>query len=1148
MTILVFEDAPVLRAALESGLVPASAQARPLRWSRDPEGRLQVEPSVTIGKSEQDRLKAAGVVVRRTKLERDAGELGCWAELLPATRGAEPEPPLGEVVFVSEGDEGFLRISGELLRLGSEDQRLAFFVDDEGRRHNFCRVADPPYYAILRALDHREGLRAFRPTRPGGRVCIEIGHRHPLAERLEAEPGQLVLIPGSEQGNEPATSKGAANKLTISPQPWLRVPDGPWLDLHEVSHVVLPGVVPWKPIKPDRRLQIDLRLVRAPAARPPTLWVLRERAIDQMETLVRTLPDVIVARLRFAAMNVPDASAPGGERTLVVLRARRNEQEPPALDLDAETYTAVPQVPDLHVPLGHMIDPPLRPARLRELLLDDPERIVWLAPQGQPGTRGRAFVRESLPERSFAPLTEWVDYLVGQAADQLVPWIRSTIFDLDAYTSMQIEWSERPRERERSRDDEAERKQRDRQRTNAPRLETPQLPTLPEVETSVVVEEIPLPAPTVTLTPGEAERQLAQLEQRFCELDTPLDDPQRIPVWAELGSMHARLRRTRDAGLCWVRALWERGPDRGPSGEALAQRWAENEATMLGYPNIDDLLGIVDVLPADLDDSMVRALAARVVLEHERQQSQADKAGQAPRSGLGGEQLSALQRFFASEGDQLDLRALWLVRSALARMAGDDRLALFQTRDLVMSALREGVALSRNIPAFVRTFGSEGDAGDLSLLADELLRMRDEFLTTKRRRSTIESTHPETLTRAYVRLVFGWGLARLGRSQVAREELDAARELLGNPTGPKGDPLHRAAFLAYQARIEQSLDGAPIGAPLSPAPGGPIAAREALQGLERFKYDRLIQLSRILDPRQAVDAFERWNRKDAEPFAGLALLTRPEELAGLFQRMLDALPEFGPERRVRDLVDILGYLEALPDALAVPGLRSVLHRIGELPVEERPRLLRDAVMLAGYYDRPELLAEALGLIQASHAELANTRPAAYAELLTRCAPLLRRAGHHEALARLLAQLEQRIGSAGDLAHVIARLHLAAAQAALGQPDRVQPAFVAAQALLPQLTPGDYQVLLREIAVALSRSSASQAITGARALMQRLPETTDSMSTNSHFCLAVIQLMEAVVLSLASEDLALSEWARRWIEEDEHLLHRRIHRDLARSGR
>ena len=80
-------------------------------------------------------------------------------------------------------------------------------------------------------------------------------------------------------------------------------------------------------------------------------------------------------------------------------------------------------------------------------------------------------------------------------------------------------------------------------------------------------------------------------------------------------------------------------------------------------------------------------------------------------------------------------------------------------------------------------------------------------------------------------------------------------------------------------------------------------------------------------------------------------------------------------------------------------------------------------------------------------------------------------------------------------------------------------------------------------------SLAKPASASRTVMTRatVSTTSDSMSTNSHFCLAVIQLMEAVVLSLASEDLALSEWARRWIEEDEHLLHRRIHRDLARVG-
>ncbi|MFV8754905.1 hypothetical protein ACNOYE_30525 [Nannocystaceae bacterium ST9] len=1131
MPTLVFADTPSLRAALDAGLVPPAVQAQPLRFARDPAGALWVEPSGKLSRSDQDKLSAAGVSLKRNKPESvgETREVGCWGEILPAAPAGEPAPPLGEVLFVSEGDEGFLRLSGELIRLGCEDQRLAFFVDGSGRRRNLCRVIDPPYYAVLRALDPDDPLRAYAPTRLGGRVMVELGFRHPIADRFAAEPGQLILVPGSADA-------GA----------WLRVPDGPWLDLHEVAQVALPEPSDWTASKPARRLQIELKLVRAPAQRPPTLWVVRERAIEQMETLVRTLPDVVVARLRFAAVTLAN-----GE-TMVVLRARRSEQQPPALELAAEAYTTVAQLPDLHVPVARTIDPPLRPAKLRELLLRESERVVWLAPRAGDERRGQAFVRESLPERAFAPLADWVDYLVGQHVDELIPWIRSTSFDLDEFVSMQLEWDERPSGRE-PRDDDDERRRGRKRASQAPR-EQPSA-----VEVVRVASETESAAPLVTpvelapieLPRNEVEQRLGALEQSMCELGSPLDDPGRTPMWVDLGGLQARLHRSRDAGLSWARALWEPGPPGGLGPLAIAERWAKAEAQMLGYPDPDGLFGILDVVPEDLDEPMIRALAARVVVEQLRSKA---APADAPRS-LAGDRLAALQRFFASQGNQLDLRTAWLVRSALAQLAGDDRLALFQTRDAIMAALREGMGLSRNVPAFIRTHGSEGDAGDLGRLADELLRIRDEFLTTKRRRSTIESTYPEDMTRAYVRLTFGWGLARVGRPEPARAELDAARNLLGarldevrpGASDKAGNQLHRAAFLAYQARIEQSLEGMPASTPLSPAPGGPIAAREALISLDRFKYDRLIQLSRILDPRQAVDAFERWTHKEDEPFAGLALLTQPEQLARLFDQMLAALAGVGPQKRTRDLGDMLAFLEALPDTLAVPLLRRVLEQVATLPIADQPRLLRDTILVAAHYDRPELLGEALTLIEASHTALAEAQPIAHAELLTRCAPALRRSGLDERLGRLLGQLEAKIGDAGDLAHVTARLHLAAGHAVLGQPERVQPAFVAAHALLPELNPGDHQVLLREIAVALSRSTPGQAIAGARALMQRLPDTTDSMSTNTHFCLAVIQLMEAVVLSLASEDLALSEWARRWIEEDEHLLHRRIHRDLARVG-
>lgn len=1122
MTTLVLADRQALRTALDSGLIPAEVQAAPLQFDVDDDGQLLLDPEGELSRADRKRLRDAGVQLRR-KVLRSGRKLSCFAEALPSEPAAEPAPPLGEVLFLSEGEDGFLRLSGELLRLGSEDQRLAFFDDEQGIRRNLCRVAEPPYYAILRALDREDPLRAFTPVRPGGRVWIELGASHPQALKLEGEPGQLVLIPAPSKRGEP-------------PRPWLRVPDGPWVDLHTVTAVELPRAVAWTPTAPSRRLAVELRLVRAPLKREADLWVVRERALEQLENLVRTVPDEIVARLRVATVEQPDPLR-GGTKTTVILRARRSAKGPPALHLDAEAYLPAQQIPDLYLPVGMTVDPPLRPSRLRELLASESDRVVWLAPEGEEGRRGRKFVRESLAESAFVPLSEWVDYLIGAHADTLTPWIRSTIFDLDNYVALNVEWAEGEAPKPVEKKIKPRSEPRQQRAVEAPMVE-PTTVELAEELTPELVEVATLEP--VELPRNAVEQRLAALEKQFCELGTPLDDPARSPMWAELGNLQAALHRSREAGLCWSRALWERASEGAATHLALARRWVESEAAMLGYGDAAHLLGIVDVVASDLDEQMIRALAAAVVRVELEQRAGTSSVA------LSGERLTALQRFFASHGTILDLRTLWLARSALARMAGDDRLALFQTRDLIMAALREGVGLARNVPSFVRTYGSDGDAIDLNLLADELVRTRDEYLTTKRKRSTIESTHPEEQTHAYVRLVFAWGLARLGRPQGAREELQAATRLLGGRLSERGDAIHRAAYAAYAARIEQALEGLPPGAPFSAEPGGPIALREALQGIDRFKYDRLVQLSRILAPRQDVDAFEKWSHKDDKPFAGLALLTQPEALSSLFERMLAELPSLGPDPRASSLGELFEYLEALPEPLAVSHLRAALEFVAQVPIDARPRLLRNALLLAGYYDRPDLIDRTLAAIVASDAELTEQRPADYAELLTRCAPLLRRSNHEAELAKLLHKLEQRVADDHGLAGVTARLHLAAGFAALGQSERVQPAFAAAHALLPELAgiPANYQILLREIAGALSRSTPGQAIAGARALLERLAGTTDSMSTNSHFCLAVIQLMEAVVLSLASEDLALSDWARAWVEEDEHLLHRRIHRDLS----
>jgi hypothetical protein len=54
---------------------------------------------------------------------------------------------------------------------------------------------------------------------------------------------------------------------------------------------------------------------------------------------------------------------------------------------------------------------------------------------------------------------------------------------------------------------------------------------------------------------------------------------------------------------------------------------------------------------------------------------------------------------------------------------------------------------------------------------------------------------------------------------------------------------------------------------------------------------------------------------------------------------------------------------------------------------------------------------------------------------------------------------------------------------------------------------------------------------------------DPLATSSHFSLAQLDIVEAAVLTLVSDEFILSQETRRWLEEDELLVRRRIHRDV-----
>jgi hypothetical protein len=393
-----FNSEDALRAAITAGLVPSEIVDHAASVVRHAEGGLVVTTERPLSKAVLQPLLAAGVVV--TGPTGYAQPICCWAEALVPQRERDPEARTGVVLFVVPEGDALLEVAAELLRLGCDRQEFRSLTGKKGTT-GLLRVANPPYYTIMRALEGSE-VRAYLPT-PAGQdlVWTEMGWEHPLVDLVRAPAGQLLLIPGN----------GDWRTLTL----------GPWTDIYQLFELQVPPVTPLVTVPPPQ-LTVPLRLAPAARAEPASLWVLRVAAVAQVDRLRQQLPADTLERLLYAVGGTPEAP-------IVVLRARLGRQVPPALQLQGEAYAPLLSIGNLFAPVDKLLEPPLRRDRLRALLVPSVDRITWLAPVGD----GGGFTPESLPDAAFAPLTDWVDYLVHTAAHTLEPWVNAATFDFTTF-------------------------------------------------------------------------------------------------------------------------------------------------------------------------------------------------------------------------------------------------------------------------------------------------------------------------------------------------------------------------------------------------------------------------------------------------------------------------------------------------------------------------------------------------------------------------------------------------------------------------------------------------------------------------------------------------------------------------------------------
>jgi hypothetical protein len=1158
--ILKFPDLDTLRLALTTGAVPLTASQKPAVAGFDGDEQVWVETQARLPASAQEELKRLGAQVCRTNGAGITKAVSCWPELLPLLPDNAPIDHLDQtpVLFELTTGEQLTRLALEVLRLGNDRQGYRWFSEPEAKDaggHALLRVVGPPYYSLLRAIDHggQEGApRAYLER--AERVWVELGFTHPLVERIKAPEEQMLLI--------------------RSPGVWTAIDDGEFRDVYTIAEFPLPvQEVAWTAGDLKSRLRVTPGLRTGGKPDDPELWVLREDAVTELNRFVQDADDQQLARLSFAVGEF-------GGQTTIVLRVRQSRLPPPVLVLNAVGYRHYLKLTNLFLPVGTTLHPPLRRDQVRKLLADDPSRVIWL----RPGDKAHEFIPESLPEDAFRPLGDWVDYVIDRDEQQLKAWVQAASFDFEAFVCDEEQPAKprKPTDRDRQRSGRGgpliqgettggTQPDSNQRKTNDPAK---------DADEEEILDALPA-------EPNVLAENLTRLEERFLSLEGALDSEDRVAMWPELATLHAALNHVDESGVCWMNALWYQAR---PSTE-MAWRWFRNEATVsarddepptvqpwaaqalaAGRPrevsgsDLQRLLRQEDPLAADL-----RALAAYLTWAASR-----DPAPAALQ-----EELNDVQQFLEEHERLLPVRAVWLAWTSVARLSRGDALALARARDRLLERLfQNGLRPEQDLPGFLHFAGqpsSQRFRGVRQWMTN-LASLAQNWIQKKAQDASSGGRPPETS--AYADLIFAYGLARLGEQDTAREFLGRAKASLKDADKryekPDGhEAVHRLLFDAFAVRIADALEGKPSRGSL------PAALMKELEEIGSTKegrmpvyvVDRMRQHSKILEPVQKIDPYEAWTARTGDlekSLVDLAKLTDRAKLAERVTKLLRELPKGAKanESRVKiiraalDLSprigeefakDMLGRIDAVYDAFPAGEETATLMMQAEL--------LEKALTIAAHFDLVDFVHPLVDRFK----ELLRSQKGENAirtleSLAGQCLRGLRKLGLRDKIDELLEQMSDLVLEGRELkaqeanafenapAMLKALLHVAGGWYFFGRDRQAEPIMSATRSLIfasgsPIKGIKEHTSLACLYAQTLGQAPVETAQRRLEELFKKLAPLVDGWTTAPYYCLTQLGVVESAVLAVVSDDFTLGSNARRWLDDDEYLVRRRIHRDL-----
>lgn len=1163
--ILLFPDTDTLRLAVTSNLVPAAVTLAPAAVTTDEQGRVYVESSVALPKGLNKTLDRLGVKGSKRHGPGTPRDVTSWLELLPLTKAAGTPAIAAQqpVLFELENADDLPGLVSEMLRLGNDRQGFRWFTrpDDADRHRVLLRVVGPPYYTLLRALDRPAagGVRAYLEAAP--RVWVELGHQHPLAHQVKLAEGQTALIQ--------------------SPADWLFLDDAPFRDVYELLKFDLPaGPVVWEEGETADTIEVPLKLAGGNAADVPELWVLREDGVGQLDALVRDADDRLIERLTFAVAD--DAS---GRRT-VVLRTRPSKLAPPELALEnAVGFKPFWKLPNLFVPAGKRLHPTLRRETVRSLLADDPEQVVWLYPDGAGG-----FTPEMVPDAAFRPLDNWVDYVIEAEREPLAAWIGATRFDFDHFVCHEGG----PKPKPPSEPKEPKGKDADAGPKGGKAAGPAARPKGAAKPAAPAVFE-PLPAEAQPVSTWKARRE--ELEKEFLAVDGPLDAPARQGLWPELATANTGEGVQSEAAVCWLNALW----DADPSPSAWLDGWDRSERPSGSGPMTADEFDkrLAGKAGSAADARAVVAAFLRLAGQTPvpgwlggrlpKVREFIDKhegslpvravwlAGHRAAQLAGGDVLG-----LARVRDRLLNRLLAEGLSAERDLPGFLRFAgrqdadrLRVVREKVLDLHRAAVGWSAGVPVnkpyvdllFAFALAKLGEA----TAAADLLDRAGKVLDAPPPGEWASHAQFDAAVRGYANNIlyrgFKYRVERALRAEPTAGPLPPDVLAAADALAAKGNELAAKAKAKPQA-------GAP--SPTDPPP-------------KRAKYllDKMRQDSRVLEPDEQRDPYAVYTAEQLDPMhrevLAIGAVRDPAALAEKTrQRFRQGFPgkpvgevRFELLHEVMMLSPRAGEAFTAELLAAVPQVLKSPEAAGGKPpdsdgfLKKQGQLLERALFVAAHFGRAETVR---GLVGEFAALLRSKPEAARFKLINIVAGpslrSLRKLGMRDEIDRLLTQIRDEVLRGATLAELRGRygtgpitwssvlqtlLNLATGWLAFGLDDHAAPILDAARAEVlrsftvppPPALPKADDKLARAYVAACGQARSGAGLARIAELLEKADPAALPNTWTGSLCYSRLHLMvvEEVVLALVNDDAGLGSAGRRWLDEDEYLVRKRVHADM-----